>query len=213
LAYHPNNPLILTDKEVTMVTKNAREIVRLGEKIGLSNKKMAEICSVSPVTISRWKITNRANTGVIAALEKYIEHSSEREASRKYLDEATLEDLAQRARQLGFRITFADMSYEEKSADIIAPRKEEESMDPYREFINNYDRSHAEQLCDELKKGSRGVTLGRNILKQLDQGHLNPETYKMLSRWVNPQRAEHFAQPIAAEISMLLFGEEIERIS
>jgi len=196
-----------------MVTKNAREIVGLGEKIGLSNKKMAEICGVSPVTISRWKITNRANTSVITKLEKYLEHSSESRENRKYLDEANLEDLAQRARQLGFRITFADMSYEKKSGDIIAPQIGEETMDLYREFINNYDRNHVEHLCTVLQNGKRGVTLGRDILKQLDQGHLNPETYKMLSRWVNPHRAEHFAQPIAAEISMLLFGEEIERIS
>ena len=196
-----------------MVTKNAREIVRLGEKIGLSNKKMAEICGVSPVTISRWKITNRANSSAIAELENYIEHSNEREEIRKYLDEANLEDLAQRARQLGFRITFEDMNYEKKSEHIIAQRKEEGSMDLYREFINDYDRSRVEHLCGKLKNGKRGVTLGRNILKQLDQGHLDAETYKMLSRWVNPYRAEHFAQPIAAEISMLLFGEEIERIS
>jgi transposase len=206
------NPLNLTDKETVMVTKNAREIVGLGEKLGLSNKKMAKICGVSPVTISRWKITNRANSSAIAALEKYIEHSSEKEESRKYLDEANLEDLAHRARQLGFRITLEDMSYEKKSENIIAPPKEE-SMDLYREFINNYDRSRIEHLCTVLKNGKRGVTLGKNLLKQLDQGHLDAETYKMLSRWVNPYRAEHFAQPIAAEISMLLFGEEIERIS
>ncbi len=196
-----------------MATKNAREIVRLGEKIGLSNKKMAEICGVSLVTISRWKLTNRANTSVITKLEKYLEHSSEREESRKYLNEANLEDLAQRARQLGFRITFADMSYEKKSEDIIEPQKGEESMDLYSEFKANYDRNRVEHLCNTLKNGTRGVTLGRDILKQLDQGHLDAETYKMLSRWVNPHRAEHFAQPIAAEISMLLFGEEIERIS
>ena len=196
-----------------MVTKNARDIVGLGAKAGLSNKEIAEICDVSPVTISRWKFTNRANTSAIAALEKYIEHSSEREESRKYLNEATLEDLAQRARQLGFRITFADMSYEKKSEDIIAPQKGEESMDLYREFKANYDRSRVEHLCNTLKNGTRGVTLGRDILKQLYQGHLNPETYKMLSRWVNPYRAEHFAQPIAAEISMLLFGAAIARTS
>ena len=41
-----------------MVTKNAREIVGLGEKAGLSNKKMAGICNVSPVTITSCKITN-----------------------------------------------------------------------------------------------------------------------------------------------------------
>ena len=196
-----------------MVTKNAREIVRLGEKIGLSNKKMAEICNVSPVTISRWKITNRANTSAIAELENYIEHSSEKEEGRKYLDEATLEDLAQRARQLGFRITFADMSYEKKSADIIAPQKGEESMDFDRNFKTNYDRSRIEHLCNALKNGPRGVTLGREILSQLDQGYLDQSTYERLSRWVNPYRDEDFAQPIAAEISMLLFGEEIERIS
>jgi len=196
-----------------MATKNAREIVGRGEKLGLSNKEMAEICGVSPVTISRWKITNRANSNVISELEEYVEQLSEKKENRKYLNEATLEDLAKRARQLGFRITFEDMSFEKRSEDIITPKKGEKPMDFNREFLNNYDRNRVEHLCKTLQNGGRGVTLGRDIIKQLDQGYLEVETYKMLSRWVNPQRAEHFAQPIAAEISMLLFGEEIERIS
>jgi hypothetical protein len=64
-----------------------------------------------------------------------------------------------------------------------------------------------------LKSGPRGVTLGREILRQLNQGYLDQSTYERLSRWVNPYRDEDFAQPIAAEISALLFGEEIERNS
>ena len=82
-----------------------------------------------------------------------------------------------------------------------------------RKFKNKYDRSRVEYLCNELIQGKRGVTLGKDILKQLDQGYLNRSTYERLSRWVNTRRVESFAQPIAAEISRFLFGEEIKRIS
>jgi len=81
-----------------------------------------------------------------------------------------------------------------------------------RRFIASCDRKRVENLCDDLLNGRRGVTLGREILMQLDQGYLNQSTYERLSRWVNPKKPEPSAQPIAAEISLLLFGEEIERI-
>jgi hypothetical protein len=205
-----------------MVTKNAREIVGLGEKAGLSNKKMAEICNVSPVTISRWKFTNRARTKDISALERHLNHSNEKGGTRMYLDEANLEDLAQRARQLGFRITFTDINIGRDSGDLsieqptqspTQPPKERMSEDFDRGFKTDYDRSRVEKLCNALKSGPRGVTLGREILRQLNQGYLDQSTYERLSRWVNPYRDEDFAQPIAAEISALLFGEEIERNS
>lgn len=80
-----------------------------------------------------------------------------------------------------------------------------------REFKNDYNRNYVEHLCNVLKNGRRGVTLGREILMQLDQDYLDQSTYQRLSRWVNPERPEPFAQPIAAKISVLLFGEEIER--
>jgi len=199
-----------------MVTKNAREIVGLGEKAGLSNKEMAEICNVSPVTISRWKFTNRARTKDISVLERHLNHSNKRGGNRMYLDEANLEDLARRARQLGFRITFTDINIGQDSGDLstkppIQPQKEEVAEDFDRKFKTDYDRSRVEKLCNALKNGPRGVTLGRDILKQLDRGYLDQATYERLSRWVNPYRDEDFAQPKAAEISVLLFGEEIER--
>jgi hypothetical protein len=80
-----------------------------------------------------------------------------------------------------------------------------------REFVANYDRERVERLCKSLINGPRGVTLGREILEQLGQGFLNQSTYERLSRWVNPKRPEPFARGMAAEISILLFGEEIER--
>jgi len=90
---------------------------------------------------------------------------------------------------------------------------DDDNDDDKRKFKTNYNRKRVEDLCNVLIKGGRGVTLGKYVLKQLDQGYLNRSTYEMLSKWVNPKRAEYFAQPIAAEISEILFGEKIKRIS
>jgi hypothetical protein len=79
-------------------------------------------------------------------------------------------------------------------------------------FKDKFDRERVEKLCHALTKGTRGVTLGKKILEQLEEGCLDQETYAMLSRWVNPRRAEHFAQPLAAQVSKLLYGREIERV-
>lgn len=95
----------------------------------------------------------------------------------------------------------------ERDSEYLGDRSEKVG----RKFIANYNRRRVENLCKALKNGGRGVTLGREILEQLDQGCLVQSTYERLSRWVNPERPEPFAQPIAAEISMLLFGKEIER--
>ena len=97
-----------------MVNTKAKEIVKAGEKSGLSHQKMAEICGVSIGTIARWKMVGRARTRTISALENYLksEHApntSNPGIGRKYLDDASLEDLAERARALGFRITFTDV--------------------------------------------------------------------------------------------------------
>ena len=89
-----------------MTNYNAKEIVEAGEKKRLSHQKMADICGVSLGTISRWKTVGRARSRAIAPLEDEIEESPE--SQRKFLDEASLEDIADRARELGFRITFSD---------------------------------------------------------------------------------------------------------
>jgi transposase len=89
-----------------MTNNNAKEIVEAGEKQGLSHQEMAKICGVSLGTISRWKTVGRARSRVIASLENQIKESPK--SQRKFLDEASLEDLADRARELGFRITFSD---------------------------------------------------------------------------------------------------------
>lgn len=89
-----------------MPNHNAKEIVEAGEKQGLSHQEMAEICGVSLGTISRWKTVGRARSRAIAPLENQIKESPK--SQRKFLDEASLEDLANRARELGFRITFSD---------------------------------------------------------------------------------------------------------
>lgn len=79
-------------------------------------------------------------------------------------------------------------------------------------FQSGCDKMRVENLCNILICGKRGKTLGKEILSQLNQNYLHQATYNRLSRWVNPERAEPFAQPIAAEISMQLFGEEIQRV-
>lgn len=203
-----------------MMTKNAREVVFEAEKAGLTQKKMAEICGVSAVTISRWKILGVARTSAISRLKRYL-NANPLNSERKYLDEASLEDLAERARQLGFRITFTDINL---PSETIGPeqtteggdamfffRKKKEEEDPYV-FKSGYDPERVGKLCNALISGPRGRTLGRQILKQLDQGSLEKATYEMLSRWVNPARTQSFAQPIASRISKILYGKEIERV-
>ena len=75
------------------------------------------------------------------------------------------------------------------------------------------DRNRVEKLADILIQGTRGRTLGREIKGQIRKKRLSHSTYAKLSRWVNPERAEPFAQPIASEISIELFGEEIQRVN
>jgi hypothetical protein len=200
-----------------MVERNAKEIVIAGERAGLSHKQMAEICEVSVVTISRWKFIGRARTSAISKLERYLNSLNEGEAPRRYLDEANLEDLAARARQLGFRITFTDINVPEGHEGLTESEKGGNSMifskrKEYRIIQSTCDKSNVVKLCNLLIEKRRGKTLGDEIKAQIDQKYLDQSTYERLSRWVNPERDEPFAQPIAAEISRELFGEEIERV-
>jgi hypothetical protein len=200
-----------------MSQKKAREIVIAGERAGLSHKQMAQICQVSVVTISRWKFTGRARTSVISKLERHLDSLSENERPRKYLDEASLEDLADRARQLGFRITFADVSVARGNENLSESKKGGNYIniterEEHRKIRSMCDKNNVVKLCNLLIEKRRGKTLGDEIKAQLNQKFLNQSTYERLSRWVNPARNESFAQPIAAEISMELFGEEIKRV-
>jgi transcriptional regulator with XRE-family HTH domain len=198
-----------------MVT-NAKEIVEAAEKAGLTQKRMAEICKVSPVTISRWKMLGIARTSTISRLQQFLDNPSARETTRKYLDEASLEDLAERARQLGFRISFTDIQIT-MGPTILGEQEKGESPMLFKRtndysFKKDTGLEHTYKLCHNLISGRRGATLGKEILAQLKTGRLTPKTYARLSRWVNPEREEPFAQPIAAEISRELYGREIERM-
>jgi transcriptional regulator with XRE-family HTH domain len=88
----------------------AKEIVEAGEAAGLSHEDMAAECRVSVGTISRWKTVGRARSRAIAPLVQKFENEIKTDFDKKgkCLDEASLEDLAARALQLGFRTTFTN---------------------------------------------------------------------------------------------------------
>jgi transposase len=88
----------------------AKEIVEAGEAAGLSHEEMAKKCRVSLGTISRWKTVGRARSRAIAPLVQQFKNEliANPDQRRKYLDEASLEELAARALQLGFRTTFSN---------------------------------------------------------------------------------------------------------
>ena len=91
-----------------MANENAKQIVEKAEEMGLSHKDIAQICKVSVGTVSRWKAAGKARDKVIAPLEERISQPTQQE--NKLLTEATLEDLAERARELGFRVSFTDIN-------------------------------------------------------------------------------------------------------
>ena len=91
-----------------MINENAKQIVEKAEAMGLSHRDIANICQVSIGTVSRWKTAGKAKAKVIALLEEELSQTDK--PKDKLLKEASLEDLAERARQLGFRITFTDIS-------------------------------------------------------------------------------------------------------
>ncbi len=89
-----------------MANLRARTIVEAAEAEGYSHKEIAEICNVSLGTVSRWKTVGKARSNVIALLEEQLKGKIK--DRRKYIDEASLEDLAERARELGFQASFTD---------------------------------------------------------------------------------------------------------
>ena len=98
-----------------MVNTKAKEIVIKAERKNLTHQQMADICGVKVTSIYRWKKMGRAKGNVIMKLENFLEdggndiekHNS---FSEKRLCEATIEDLSKRARELGFRASFTDIS-------------------------------------------------------------------------------------------------------
>ena len=91
-----------------MPNLKAKQIVEEAEAKGYSHKDIAEICKVSVGTVSRWKTVGKARSQVIALLEEELAQAEK--PNNKLLSEATLEDLAERARELGFRTTFTDIN-------------------------------------------------------------------------------------------------------
>jgi transcriptional regulator with XRE-family HTH domain len=82
---------------------------------GMTNQQIAELCGVSVVTVSRWSKGN-AKESAIKPLMDHLQELSPNSTTesppetRLYLDEASLEDLARRAKELGFRASFTDIS-------------------------------------------------------------------------------------------------------
>ena len=79
------------------------------------------------------------------------------------------------------------------------------------------DREKLQNLLNEMFKFGWAVELAREIESQIIDNNLNQlteTTYKRLSRWVNPYRnsdREQTIQPIAEQISVVLFGYPIGR--
>jgi hypothetical protein len=98
-----------------VINTKANEIVLKAEKNNLTHQKMADICGVKITSIYRWKKTGRAKANVIIKLENYLESGGSDIQKAEFtpdirLNEATLEDLSRRARELGFRASFTDIS-------------------------------------------------------------------------------------------------------
>ena len=74
------------------------------------------------------------------------------------------------------------------------------------------DLDRTQELCRMLIEGARGKMLGDEVLQQLASGCLTKGTYERLSRWVNPEKPEPEAMPVAEAISYELFGYRISRV-
>jgi transposase len=109
-----------------ITSSSARAVVEEAERSGLTHKEIAKICRVQVGTVSRWKIKNSARQSAIVLLEKYLSPDGDKklleEASieelmerikqiggfKRVLEEASLEEITERVRQLGFRVSFTD---------------------------------------------------------------------------------------------------------
>ncbi|MHC4061142.1 MAG: hypothetical protein ACYSUC_02710 [Planctomycetota bacterium] len=88
----------------------------------------------------------------------------------------------------------------------------------------NFDRKKLLELVDEIYEKKAAITLAREIKQQLieriepnnESLKLTVETYRRLSRWCHPRRytdREKNIQPLAEEISKLIFNKIIDRIN
>ncbi len=68
------------------------------------------------------------------------------------------------------------------------------------------------RLCDVLVKNRRAKTLADEILRDLATGSISDSACRRLSRWCNPARSEPVMQPLAAKLSVELFGHVMERL-
>jgi hypothetical protein len=90
--------------------------------------------------------------------------------------------------------------------------------------IKGFNRKKLIEAVDAIYKKKAGITLAREIKKQLVEKiepdteplKLDVDTYRRLSRWCHPRRytdREKNIQPLAEEISKLIFGKVIDRIN
>ena len=98
-----------------MINEKAAQIVLQAEEAGLTHQKMADICGIKVASIYRWKKIGRAKANVISKLQNYLDSdgsfSDQNEICLdKPLSQATIKDLCRRARELGFRASFTDIS-------------------------------------------------------------------------------------------------------
>lgn len=85
--------------------------------------------------------------------------------------------------------------------------------------VQPLNRDLLDKHLDVLLEKGWAKTLAKEIKQQLidkEGAHLTVNTYKRLSRWINPYRQterEKYVQPKAEAISKLLFGHPIDRVN
>jgi hypothetical protein len=78
-------------------------------------------------------------------------------------------------------------------------------------FTQRFNDRRVRDLCEQLISQRRGKMLGDEILAQLSTGALTGKTFARLCRWVHPRRQEPTAQPVAEQLSRLLYGRTFPR--
>ena len=100
------------------VYKDAHELIAKARDTGLTMQQIGDLCGVTLTSVYRW--AEQGATAKTKAIKPLIEflNSPRKESGmsklgevplNKKLSEASLEDLAARARELGFRVSFEDM--------------------------------------------------------------------------------------------------------
>lgn len=115
----------IKNSEESGVLEGANQIIKIARECGsMTHSKIAELCNVSVNSVFRWARANenapsKAKANKILPLLRSLAqmsgleqetHSCKKEMIlEKKLSEASLEDLRDRARQLGFKVTFIDI--------------------------------------------------------------------------------------------------------